>query len=102
MSSFEDTPDRLVRHHCEYERPKTSVPSYEIVRQGLGLSQTELAHRAGVSRSWIAAVEAGKPGVEFGLTLIVLSTLGVELQAGVADRREAAALNTYLESLSGE
>ncbi len=46
-------------------------------RQDLGLSQVELAARAGVSREWISAFEAGKPSVEFGLVIRLLDALGL-------------------------
>jgi y4mF family transcriptional regulator len=48
-------------------------------RQGLGLSQVELAAKAGVSREWINAFEGGKPTVEFGLVIRVLEALGLGL-----------------------
>jgi HTH-type transcriptional regulator/antitoxin HipB len=43
------------------------------------LSQDELARRARVSRRWLAAVEAGKPGAEVGLVLRTLAALDLEL-----------------------
>ena len=46
------------------------------------LSQQALADEAGVSRRWLASLEAGKPGAEIGMVLRVLSTLGVELETG--------------------
>ena len=48
-------------------------------RTDLGLSQAELARRAGVSRKWISEFEAGKPTAEFGLVIRVLDELGVAL-----------------------
>jgi y4mF family transcriptional regulator len=48
-------------------------------RQDLGLSQVELAAKAGVSREWINAFEGGKPTVEFGLVIRVLEALGLGL-----------------------
>ena len=44
-------------------------------RRDLSLSQAELAERTGVSRHWVMAVEAGKPGVELGLVLDALAAL---------------------------
>jgi HTH-type transcriptional regulator/antitoxin HipB len=44
-------------------------------RQDLGLSQVELAAKAGVSREWINAFEGGKTTVEFGLVIRVLDAL---------------------------
>jgi HTH-type transcriptional regulator/antitoxin HipB len=45
----------------------------------LGLSQAELAARAGVSRDWVNYFEAGKPTVELILVLRVLEALGLAL-----------------------
>jgi transcriptional regulator with XRE-family HTH domain len=49
-------------------------------RQELGLSQADLAKRAGVSRKWIYEFEAAKSGAELGLVLRVLDELGVRLE----------------------
>lgn len=46
-------------------------------RLDLGLSQVELATRAGVSRKWVYEFEAGKPSAEFGLALRVFEELGL-------------------------
>lgn len=46
-------------------------------RQTRGLSQAELATRAGVSRRWLAALEGGKATVEFDLVLKTLDALGL-------------------------
>jgi HTH-type transcriptional regulator / antitoxin HipB len=48
-------------------------------RRDLGLSQAELAARAGVSRKWIYQFEAGKPTAELRLILGVLDALGLVL-----------------------
>lgn len=48
-------------------------------RRDLGLSQADLARRAGVSRKWIYEFEGGKPTAEFGLVLHVLDELGLEV-----------------------
>lgn len=48
-------------------------------RLALGLSQAGLAARAGVSRQWISAFEAGKPGAELGLVVRLLDALGLKL-----------------------
>jgi HTH-type transcriptional regulator/antitoxin HipB len=57
-------------------------------RHDLRLSQQDLAKRAGVSRPWLVAVEAGHPRAEVGKLLALLSELGLTLdlspvQAGV-------------------
>jgi HTH-type transcriptional regulator / antitoxin HipB len=51
-------------------------------RKDVGLSQAELARRAGVSRKWIYEFEAGKPTAEFGLLLRVLDALELSLELG--------------------
>jgi len=48
-------------------------------RQDLGLSQVQLAAKAGVSREWVNAFEGGKTTVEFGLVVRVLDALGLRL-----------------------
>jgi HTH-type transcriptional regulator/antitoxin HipB len=48
-------------------------------RTDLGLSQAELARRAGVSRKWISEFEAGKPTAEIGLVLRALDELRLVL-----------------------
>ncbi len=49
-------------------------------RVDLGLSQADLASRAGVSRKWVYEFEAGKPTAELGLILRVLDALGLVLE----------------------
>ncbi len=50
-------------------------------RRALGLGQSELAERIGVSRLWVNQVERGKPGAGLGLILRALADLDVELRA---------------------
>jgi len=50
-------------------------------RHAAGLSQSQLAAKAGVSQRWLAGLEAGKPGTEIGLVLRTLAALGVNLTA---------------------
>jgi HTH-type transcriptional regulator/antitoxin HipB len=52
-------------------------------RQELGLSQAELATRAGVSRDWVNQIEAGKATAEFGLVIRLLDALGLRLDIDV-------------------
>ncbi len=54
-------------------------------RQELALSQAQLAARAGVSRAWVNAFEAGKPAAELRLVLAVVDALGLELVLGVRE-----------------
>ena len=49
-------------------------------RLDLGLSQSELARRSGISRKWISEFEAGKPRAEFILVLRVLAKLGMSMR----------------------
>jgi HTH-type transcriptional regulator / antitoxin HipB len=51
-------------------------------RRDLGISQAELAARAGVSRKWVYEFEAGKPAAELRLILRVLDALGLTLELG--------------------
>jgi HTH-type transcriptional regulator/antitoxin HipB len=46
----------------------------------MGLSQGDLAVRAGVSRPWISYLEGGKPTIELGRVLRVLEALDLVLQ----------------------
>jgi HTH-type transcriptional regulator / antitoxin HipB len=48
-------------------------------RRKLGLSQADLAKRAGVTRQWILALEAGKSTAELGLVLSTLQALGLRI-----------------------
>jgi HTH-type transcriptional regulator/antitoxin HipB len=53
-------------------------------RASLGLSQADLAKRAGVSRPWLSNVEAGKPTAEFGRIIRLLDALGLSLHLDIA------------------
>jgi transcriptional regulator with XRE-family HTH domain len=55
-------------------------------RRNLGLSQEELARRAGVSRQWLGMFERGKRTAELGLAIRLLDTLGLDLD--VRERNE--------------
>src|SRR5690348_10665380 len=59
-------------------------------RKDLGLSQAELARRAGVSREWINAFEAGKPTAEIGLVLRLLQALGLDVHLEIASVHDGA------------
>lgn len=48
-------------------------------RQELGLTQTELAEKAGVSRKWISTFEQGSPRAELELVLRLIDSLGLDL-----------------------
>jgi len=51
-------------------------------RRRQGLRQDELAALAGVGNRFVSELENGKPGIELGRTLRVLSCLGLELRLG--------------------
>ena len=57
-------------------------------RKALGFSQFELAHKAGVSRATLEALENGRSG-ELGFSKVanILSTLGLELKLQEANRQ---------------
>lgn len=48
-------------------------------RRALGLSQTQLAIQAGVSRKWLSEFERGKTAAELGLVLRLLNELGLKI-----------------------
>lgn len=49
------------------------------LRLDAGLTQAELAERAGVSRRWIGAAEKGYVGGEMGNLMMVVRALGMKL-----------------------
>lgn len=67
-------------------------------RRDLGLSQAELATRAGVSRKWIYQFEGGKPTAELRLILRVLDALDLVLDVGqVAAGKPTRDLDSLIE-----
>ena len=58
-------------------------------RHDLRLSQQDLANRAGVSRPWLVAVEAGHPRAELGKVLGLLAELGLTLDLSPSEARQA-------------
>lgn len=76
-------------------------------RVSLGLSQSELAARAHVSRQWISEFEAGKPTAELGLVLRLLDALGFGVSLELDDddpssRRSPPATTVDLDELLDE
>jgi HTH-type transcriptional regulator/antitoxin HipB len=66
----------------------------------LGVSQDELARRAGVSRKWVYEFESGKPRAELGIVLAVLEALDLSLALGTAPAPASAGsvdLDTILD-----
>lgn len=68
-------------------------------RRDLGLSQAELAARAGVSRKWIYQFEAGKPTAELRLILRVLDALGLVLDVTYDEQTAAGQPTRDLDAL---
>lgn len=58
-------------------------------RTFLRLTQQDLAHMAGVSERFVRFVEQGKPSVQLDSLVVLLETLGLELQ--IATRTSQAA-----------
>jgi|SRR6185312_4340299 len=52
-------------------------------RRAAGLTQEQLAARAGASRKWIVDIESGKRTAELALVLRTLKALDIELDARV-------------------
>lgn len=58
-------------------------------RRQLGLEQSALAKKVGVSRQWVIEIERGKPRAAIGLILNTLNALGIVLNAGNEPTRKA-------------
>lgn len=80
-------------------------------RRKLGLSQSELAEKAGVGRQWLVAVEHGKARAEIGLVLRTLAALGLTLsvdgdgrdrKAGKHDDIAPVDIDAVVSSLKGD
>ncbi|QRZ62031.1 helix-turn-helix domain-containing protein [Rothia sp. ZJ932] len=54
---------------------------FRLRREGLGLTQKEVAAKIGVSRKWYVEMEQGKPTVELYKVLDVFWALELELEA---------------------
>ncbi|WP_328333826.1 helix-turn-helix domain-containing protein [Kribbella sp. NBC_00382] len=75
-------------------------------RSHQGLTQAELARRAGVSRDWLVRLEQGHPRLEVQLVLDVLAAAGLALATGpqppeAGDQTEAT-WDQLFSHLSGE
>jgi HTH-type transcriptional regulator/antitoxin HipB len=70
-------------------------------RRKLGLDQSALARRVGVSRQWIVDIEKGKPRAGIELVLRTLAALGVSLAPAdrPRHRRRAAAAAVDLDAI---
>ena len=67
-------------------RPSDIAALIAAVRTDLGLTQDQLAERAGVSRVWLGMVENGKPTTRLDLVLRTLNELGITLNAHGPDQ----------------
>lgn len=67
-------------------------------RRTAGLTQTELADRAGVSRRWLADLEGGKSTAEIGLVLKAVLALGLMVDVQ-PDTPPEFDLDEYLNNL---
>jgi y4mF family transcriptional regulator len=69
------------------------------VRQGL--TQAELARRAGVSREWLVRLEHGSPRLEMQLVLDTLAAVGLTLAAVESDPADTPHEARWNEVLTG-
>ena len=63
-----------------YRTPKAIGHAIRNRRQELGLTQSDLARKMGVSRQWLVSVEQGKPGAELGLILRAFNVLRMSVR----------------------
>jgi HTH-type transcriptional regulator / antitoxin HipB len=66
-------------------------------RRKLGLEQSSLAAKVGVSRQWIINIEKGKPRAAVGLILRTLSALGIALRTYDEPPRQSKATDTGVD-----
>jgi HTH-type transcriptional regulator / antitoxin HipB len=69
--------------------PKELGAAIRAQRRRLGLDQSELATKVGVSRKWIIAVEKGSAGAAIGLILRTLRALRLSLDTSAEPERTA-------------
>jgi y4mF family transcriptional regulator len=79
MSSNNDIGDAML-----FRTPADLGAAIRDRRKQLRLDQSTLAKRVGVSRQWVIAVERGHPRAALGLVLRTVDTLGIRLDASVA------------------
>ena len=96
----EATERRILRH---VHRCDLMGGAIETLRKAQGLTQADLAARAGVSRKWLSEVENGKDTVELGLFLRLLDQLDYRIELHPSPPAEFD-LNAYLDTFqqSGE
>jgi y4mF family transcriptional regulator len=60
--------------------PSALGEAVRTARKALGLRQDELAAAAGVGLRFLVELERGKPTIQLGRTLAVLTAVGLDLQ----------------------
>lgn len=82
--------------------PRELAMRLKEARREQGLSQAELANRAGVSRRWVSQMESGKKTLEVGLVLRAITALGLECdvrpRGSATSRQSNTDLGRILES----
>lgn len=66
-----------------------------------GLTQAELARRAGVSREWLVRLEHGSPRLEMQLVLDTLAAVGLSLAAVESDPEDTPHEARWNDVLAG-
>ena len=67
------------------------------LRQRHGLTQAELARRAGVSQPWMSRLERGHPGAALSLVLEVIGTLDARASVAPVPKGKGPDLDEWLE-----
>ncbi len=83
-----------------FNTPRDAGALVRHARRQAGLSQAQLAERAGVSRQWVIAFEQGKSSAELGLVLRVAAAVGLQFDAVRAPERDPF-LDDLLDSFTG-
>ena len=68
------------------------------LRRRRGLTQAELAVRAGVSQPWISRLERGHPGAALSLVLEVIGTLDARVSVFPVPKGDGPDLDEWLET----
>ena len=77
---MDSEPTRHTVHKRHIRRPDQFGAALRSMRLHHGLTQTELAEKARVTRKWLSQVENGKRTAELGLVCRVVGVLGCEIQ----------------------
>jgi transcriptional regulator with XRE-family HTH domain len=72
-------------------------------RERAGMTQQELADRAGTSRRWLVMLESGaSTGAELGKTLAALDVLGITMRLATRERTTGTVESDLLDLLDQE